>query len=134
MSTIGIIGGIGAALMVALAGCSRLSDRDLAMSAQSNLLVVVEFHLPSEAAKVERSEVAVVNKVREWLAAVMIRQPKEHELGAVMPWCTVSFFDISSGAREKVSETAVYLHRDSTEIENLLMDSEIQALRKILGM
>lgn len=104
------------------------------MSTRTNLLVVVEFHLPSQEAKVERAELAVVNKVKEWLAGVTLRQPKDDELGAVMPWCTISFFDVSCGVRKKISETAVYLYRDSTEARPLLSDSEIRALRDILGM
>ena len=96
--------------------------------------VVLEMRVAGQPRQLESGDPAVIEKVKAWLAGVIPRQPKPAELGAIRPWCTVSFFHQASSPPKLVSSQEVYLYADSSQQPRLLSDAEMQVLYSIWGL
>jgi hypothetical protein len=121
-------------VLLCLAACSR----HLAQPDRSRVnpidTVVLELHATGKPARLESGDPVLIGKVKEWLSGVVARQPRQTELGAVRPWCTVSFFRQAQPQPKLVSSQNVYLYADSSEEPRLLTDAQIQDLYKIMGL
>lgn len=123
-----------ALIFLCVAGCSKHiveSDRN-AMTPMD--AVVLEMRMANQPTRLESGDPTVIAKVKAWLAGVVPRQPKPAELGAVRPWCTVSFFRQASSPPKLVSSQEVYMYADSSQQPRLLSDVEIQDLYSIWGL
>jgi hypothetical protein len=95
-------------------------------------LVRVDF--PGQGLQIDRSEPTVIQSIAKWLETITPRQPRENELGTVMPWCTVSFCETVNGRQEPVVETSIYRHKDSKSSTLLITEAEMTELQKLLGL
>jgi len=121
-------------LLLGVDGCSKhLAGPDRTPMTPIDA-VVLEMRVAGQPKRWESGDPAVIGKVKSWLAGVVPRQPKPAELGAVRPWCTVSFFSQASSPPKRVSSQEVYLYADSSQQPRLLSDAEMQDLYTIWGL
>ena len=99
--------------------------------------MVVEFNefIPPDynAITIRKTDWEAMKQVRGWLAKVMPRQPDRNSTGAVVPRVKVSFIRFVDSERKTESENfLVYRVKDSKSVVELVSESEIAELRRII--
>ena len=124
----------GVLILLFVSGCSKHLAESDHTSMTSIDAVALEMRVAGQPKRLESGDPAVIGRVKAWLAGVVPRQPKPTELGAIRPWCTVSFLHQASSPPKLVSSQEVYLYADSSQQPRLLSDAEIQDLYTIWGL
>lgn len=86
-----------------------------------------------ETVSVQKIESDIMNQVRDWLARITPRQPPRNEIGSVRPNITVTFYCFKDHERKTIAEIfEVYRFKDSKSTVELLSESEIKELKRIV--
>jgi hypothetical protein len=67
--------------------------------------------------------------IREWLQEVRSTQLPQEQMGAVGPWCTVTFY----GGTNAIATNLVFAIRGRATSDRLLTDEQRQKLLNIIG-
>ena len=82
---------------------------------------------------IRKMDQEVMKQVRGWLVKIMPKQPDRNSTGAVVPRVKVSFIRFVDSERKTESEDfLVYRVKDSKSVVELVSESEIAELRRII--
>ena len=92
---------------------------------------VVTVLLPVGSQTIRTTNRTTIKMIQEWLTEVRATQLPPEQIGAVIPWCTIIFYE-GSHDRPPASTNLVYAIRDRTTRHELLTKEQRQKLLSIL--
>jgi hypothetical protein len=81
----------------------------------------------------ETMNVGQLQKLQEWVEEVKPTQPPPEKIGAVVPWCTITFCVTANGKSIPIATNSIYAIRDRSTEYRLLTGEQRQRLLDIFG-
>jgi hypothetical protein len=81
----------------------------------------------------ETTDTTQLKKLQAWLDEVNPTQPPPEKIGAVIPWCKITFYEAVTGKSNPISTNSIYSVRDRTTGYRLLRSDQKERLLDIFG-
>ena len=107
------------------------SGNPVKTSDTDSVRAVVKVLLAEGSRTIETKEQTVLEQLQSWLAEVRPTQPPAEQIGAVIPWCEITFFP-ADRSRHLPTTNRVYAIRDRATSLELLSKEQMQRLLLIL--
>ncbi len=131
-----ILVGLIAALSILCSGCSTSSpSNNLAAKKHADFVEVEFFETSTDRQIFGFTLPEQIEAVAKWIAETAPMQPRSaNEVGAVFPWCKVTFSKVTGIGQRNLFTVTVYNVRDRTTGEALVSPEQRQKLLQVLDL